>query len=404
MTKALLLMPNQSLASDPFFPGRLSCRPHFSGRYRRERKQFCHSDQVVGRCAYMSHQLIKRCPSQPCFPQPTNCLEPTKDFFHSLSFLLAHLITCPLRGPAINTGNSFPIRYGDVRLYLVLPQKLHKFPSVIPFVSAYRLDLSLASLPLALYLLPRTVPLSRSACLRDSDVHAESVAVLHQDVAGKTQPCSSNSSLTRQSCFRIGRALVRLVASLIAMKVHRRVSGIIVSSLYTFIRLPLETLQRCPCFNQRAVYRKMLIGKKGMLTGILHDVKKELLRYFMLKQSVTILREHTMIKGGSVNVHVQKPPKQNVVIQGLAKQPVRPYRIQRNQNHRFQQRFRRDRRSSRPAVHLTKGIRKTDQNLVCHSFNGSKRVILGNPLLGRDETEHETLGGIVTAHRCCPFR
>ena len=60
------------------------------------------------------------------------------------------------------------------------------------------------------------------------EVGAQSVAVLHQHVPAKTEPGFFARGLLIEHAFRVGRALVGLVAALLPVKIDGGIAGIVV--------------------------------------------------------------------------------------------------------------------------------------------------------------------------------
>jgi hypothetical protein len=86
------------------------------------------------------------------------------------------------------------------------------------------------------------IPLRSPVGLQQFRIHNESVAVLHQQTAAVIQLRLAAPRLTRQQCVRIGPRLVRLDGPLLAVRIHRRVAGIVRRRRILFI-LRLKALQ-----------------------------------------------------------------------------------------------------------------------------------------------------------------
>jgi hypothetical protein len=79
----------------------------------------------------------------------------------------------------------------------------------------------------------------------------------------------------------------------------------------------------------------------------------------------------------------QKPAKQKIVPQLLAKLPIAPDRVKPDQQQRFQNLLRRHRGSPKLAIHPVKHPRQFDKLLISHLFNPSQRMITGNSCIDR---------------------
>ncbi len=122
----------------------------------------------------------------------------------------------------------------------------------------------------------------------------------------------------------------------------------------------------------------------------------------MLEQTLPVLRETRRIKRRLLEVHIEKPPEQDVVVEHLAEQPIRAHRVQRNQQQTLQQPLRRYRRSARVAVHPIEHGREFLQNRIGVGLDGAQRMLLRNALLRREVAEHMTLPIVLAAHRGSP--
>ena len=85
----------------------------------------------------------------------------------------------------------------------------------------------------------------------DPQIDQQSVPVVHQRMLGVREPGWLSVALLRQLRFGIRGRLVRLVASLLAVEIHRRIAWIVRRSLLGTLRL--ETLLRGPRIDQRSI-------------------------------------------------------------------------------------------------------------------------------------------------------
>jgi hypothetical protein len=73
----------------------------------------------------------------------------------------------------------------------------------------------------------RRIALGAPVGFQQLRVHDQPVAILHQQIAAVTQLRLLARPLARQLRVRIGLRLMGLVRALLAMKIHRRVAGIV---------------------------------------------------------------------------------------------------------------------------------------------------------------------------------
>src|SRR6266853_3100523 len=188
-------------------------------------------------------------------PETAYCLHPAEDLLYSLALLLADPITLMPRGSSVNSA-VFLLRY--VRRGVERTGIRYETFGVIafigsdgyPIVARNRLDHH-----------RRCIPLGCAIGLHRFHIRDQSVSIVHQYVAGVTQLCFLARALARQQRLRVGRGLMRRVAPLLAMKVHRRITGIIHGPVLTAV-LILETLQTRAGLQQCSVYCKVLIRHK----------------------------------------------------------------------------------------------------------------------------------------------
>jgi hypothetical protein len=97
-----------------------------------------------------------------------------------------------------------------------------------------------------------------------SEIGAETVAIFHQHVPAKTEPGFFAFGFAVNDAVRIGRALVGLVATLLAVKIDGGVAWIVVFGVPHFLLvgavLAHETFQAGPRLDERAVGGEMLVA------------------------------------------------------------------------------------------------------------------------------------------------
>ena len=87
---------------------------------------------------------------------------------------------------------------------------------------------ALVQLSVSIQLLQRHDRLRLADRIVNREIGAQTIAVLHQDVPAETQFGLFALGLAIQNTFRIGRALMGLVAPLFAVKIHRRIARVLI--------------------------------------------------------------------------------------------------------------------------------------------------------------------------------
>ena len=101
-----------------------------------------------------------------------------------------------------------------------------------------------------------------------------------------------------------------------------------------------------------------------------HHFIKELLAQPVLQQPLAVLGEHRRVEAGLHEVHVQKPPEEEVVIQLLAEGPLTADRVEGNQEGRLEEPLRGNGGPAHLGVHLVELGGERLQGLVGHGFDG----------------------------------
>src|SRR5215831_16411842 len=139
--------------------------------------------------------------------------------------------------------------------------------------------------------------------LRDSSAHAACSARLRMRTKLYTAAAKVNSQSTRRlprcRSFRnrpmvlprlgIGRRGMRVVAPSLAVKIHRRIAGVI--RWRRHLVLALEALESGPGLEQRAVHREVLARQQAAPPGLRDDLLKERHGDLAVKQTLAILGE-----------------------------------------------------------------------------------------------------------------
>src|SRR5918992_854513 len=206
--------------------------------------------------------------------------------------------------------------------------------------------------------------------------------------------------LADQETLGIGLGLVGLVTSLLAMKIHPAVawSALIVISRPIFSLGP-KTLKARPRFDQSPIHREMIIAHQPALSGLFHHRIEKQSSYFMLQQPIAVLAEHRGIETLFLKLHVQKPAKQQIVAQLLAKLPLAPHRVQRDQQQRLQNPLGGYRWPSDLGIHPVKHSGQFLKLLIRHPLNPSQRMVIGNAFLNGNKSQHARLSVLDSPHQ-----
>src|ERR1039457_516631 len=163
--------------------------------------------------------------------------------------------------------------------------------------------------------------------------------------------------------------------------------------------LASETLGPRPRFQQRPIYREVLVTEQTVLAQLPHHAFEKRAGNVPCQQPVPVLAEHRRHPHLIVHVQPHKPPEQNVVIELLHQQPFAPDRVQHLQQQRPQQLLRRNRWPSVRRVQPRKLARQLSHHRIHQFAYRAQRMIPWYPLLRRKITEHRSLLSILSAHR-----
>ena len=152
----------------------------------------------------------------------------------------------------------------------------------------------------------RRIALGAPVGFQQLRVHDQPVAILYLQIAAVAQLGLLAWSLARQLRIRIGLRLMGFVGPLLAMKIHRRVTGII-GRCGRLLFLRLKALQARPGFQQRAVHREVLVGNQTRFPRPLHHLRQKLLGHRRLQQAVAVLGKRGRIPHLLVQVQPHKP-------------------------------------------------------------------------------------------------
>lgn len=173
-----------------------------------------------------------------------------------------------------------------------------------------------------------------------------------------------------------------LVGALLAVKVDARIARVIRRRLVVRRRvLPLEALEARPRVDERAVDAELIAtDQPGPLRRLDHGAK-ELPGRVARHEPIPILREDRRIEARLLHIHIEEPAKHEVVVELLAELPLAAHRVQRDEQHRFEQPLGRDRGSPHRRVHLVEHGRQLRERCVRQLLDPPKRVRRWHPRL-----------------------
>src|SRR3974390_216686 len=135
----------------------------------------------------------------------------------------------------------------------------------------------------------------------------------------------------------------------------------------------------------------MIVAHQPSLSGLFHHRRKEQPPHLVLHQPLAVLAENRGIEAFFNQLHVQKPAKQQIVTQLLAKLPLASHRVKGDQQQRLQYLLRGHRRPSHLRIHPVKNLRQFHKLSIRHCFDFSQRMIGRNAPLYRDQSQHARL-------------
>ena len=312
------------------------CISGFPVSYRLDR-QFGHAHKIICSSHPPSGQLRSLSSLRTGFPKPSHCLHPAKNLFDSLSNPLTDAIALMARGTTVDGRAASALGISCyMRKNLSATQKLHKILSVIPLVGAQTFYLN-SLLSLTLKHLLGHFSLRTPGGLTDLEIDQQAVAVLHHCMRPVTKLRLLARPLAYQTAVRIGPRLMGLVAAFFAVKVYPAIAWIsLIFVARSILSLGSKALEACPGLDQSSIHRKMIITHQFGLSGLSnHRVEKQS-AHLVFHQPLAVLAEYRGIETLFNQFHIQKPAKQKIVAQLLAKLPLAPDRVKRDQQQRFQ--------------------------------------------------------------------
>ena len=366
----------------------------------RRRRQSTQPQQVVGSADQVGGQLGTLDPVEAGFAEAPDHLHPAEDLLDAFALPLAHRVGGVAGGAGIEPRRATAFDARNVRHDAPAAQPRHKGTGVVTAIAPERTH-AYSTAPR-----PGDQAVGRVGLVRggggDADIHQQPVAILHQRMRPEAEPRLFARALAHQFRLGIRGAFVGGIRARLAAEIDRGVARII--RRVGVVGAPgLKALKTGPGLDQRAVHGEVLIREQPFALRDPHHDIEELRGHLVFHQPLAVLGERRGIEGRLLQVHVEEPAKQDVVIEHLAEQPVRAHRIQRNQKTGLQQPLRRDRGPPRRAVHLLEGPRELHQGLVAEPLDGPQRMRGRHSRLGREVTEQMRLGVEVTAHANAPW-
>jgi len=356
------------------------------------------AQQIVGGANHISGELRLDLSDEAGFSESTYGLHPAKDFLEALSRLLAHGIALTARGACIQPRRNVILDLSDVRRDVALPEQFDERFVVIALVGSERAHV--------LPRLPSEVQQRRGGAQfgqrggGHGHVDQQAVAVFHERVRPVGEFRWLAVTFAHEFRLGIGTGFARGVTALLAPEIdHARAITTRARRLAVF---SLEALERRPRLDQRAIDREVLIRQQPLGARLLDDASKERPRDIVLDQARPVYRERRVIKREALQIHVQEPAKQHVVVEHLAEQALGPHRIQRDQETALQQPLGGNRGSAAVGVHrLQHGTHRTEFGIgLC--LDRPQRVIRRDAFFDREIAEQAALRINVTARSCSP--
>src|SRR5258707_10639990 len=292
--------------------------------------QLSHSYQVVSCSRESEHPPDSINSSMPSLAHHRDGLHPAKDFFYSLSFVLAYCISNV-------PGCSFVYRtrvvaicvLGNMRSNIQFSQLGYQAFGVVRLIASHCYPSAFTNLTSELGC---HLTLCKPVRLGKASLYYKSVSILCKHMTKICQFCFSTLSFLIQSSLWVSSGLMSLVASLFSVKVNCRIATIfrrlpIRFRLLRFLLL-LKTLLPGPRLDQCSVYREVLIAQQLVLARLLEHLVKERFSHLPFKQPVSILAKGCGIPYFVIHAQPYEPSKQKVVVQLLHQHSLASHAIQ----------------------------------------------------------------------------
>src|SRR5436309_661865 len=352
-------------------------------------------EQVVGGHGEEELSAHAHRSSEPCLAHPRNRLSPSEDLFDAFPLSLTQLVSATTRRASIQNRRDL-LLLGNVREDTLLGQSDLELSNVVSLVRTQSHSPT-RGINRASHHRQRGLRFGSAIGLRHQSIRAQPVFVFHQDMTDVAQLRGLSVPLAEQLGLRVRRRAVGRVASLLTPEVHL---GVASATLWGLLSAPgAKALHRGTSLDQSPVHREVFVRQQSAPASLLDHLSEELPEQIRLQQPLPVLGECRRVEGRPHSRQVQKPPEQKVVLQPLAEQPLRPHRVQRYQNLRLQQHFRRYRRPPSLRVNRRKLRLQSLQRVVCHPLDHPNRVILRDQLLRRHRHHQRRLLLCISSHK-----
>src|SRR5215204_1791493 len=313
-----------------------------------QRLQSSQAQQVVSGADNVRVELYAPQTARERAAQSAVLFHPTENFFDALALALADGVASVPSGASIQSRRLAALHHGNVRSDLASPQVRNKILAVIALVGADAgRTYSLASLPIQ-HRLGRFRFHLRS--LGHLEVDAQSVAILHEGMASVAELRFLALTFAPQFGVLVRRRAMRGIGASLAAEVdHALIVGTATGTRRPVLR-PHALRGRGLSLDQRAIHREVLIGQQFQLPRLADHRIEEAASKLSIDQPLAQSREVRLIQTPFLQIHVQKPAKQDVVVEHLAEHPIRAHRVQRDQQARLEQPLRRNRRPAATGV------------------------------------------------------
>ncbi len=161
---------------------------------------------------------------------------------------------------------------------------------------------------------------------------------------------------------------------------------------------------RRPRLDQGSIDGEVLVAEQILTARLLDHRIEELAGGVLAHQPRAQARKVRLVQAAFVQAHVQEPAEQDVVVEHLAKHPVRAYRVQRDQQTPFEQPLRRDRRPASIRIKTVELAVHRPKHRVRVTLQPAQRMFGRNARFRREVREHRRLRIYLTAHRVAPDR
>src|SRR6516165_1588593 len=357
------------------------------------------ANEVVGSGRENEEPFNQAATAVPGLAEATNGFQPAERLLDLLSLDRADAIARVARGPRVNCRPAIGVILGHMRRAATLATSGDEVRGVIVFVGAH----GASRLGIVIDHVKGGGAFSCAVGFSEPRVDDESVAVLCHQMAHVTELCLFSGALAEQPCIRIGCREVRVIRAFLAMKVALGVASATGCSTSRWRRVTTilgnKALHARPSLDQRTVDREVLAREQAADLRQVQDAGHELTGNIAVQQTVPVLAENCGIPDQVVHRQADEPAEQKIVFELLHQQAFRTHGIERLEQKRSQQPFRRDRRLALSRIKLAESRRQLQQGFVDELSDRAQRVVRRNPRLKAYITEQTVRLLVLAAHR-----